>query len=143
MPNIAVLGCGYWGQNLVRNFYQLGALRLVGEIAETGRVKARQIAPTAEVVEDFDAVFHREDIAGVVLATPAETHETLTLRALEQGKDVFVEKPMALNYVQGLRMQESARKNGRVLMVGHLLEYHPAVVKLRELVTAGELGRVN
>ena len=143
VPNIAVLGCGYWGQNLVRNFHQLGALRLVGEIAEGGRVKARQIAPGVEVVEDFDAVFQREEIAGVVLATPAETHEKLALRALEQGKDVFVEKPMALHYAQGLRMQESAQKHGRILMVGHLLEYHPAVVRLRELVAAGDLGRVN
>ncbi|MBI3416410.1 MAG: Gfo/Idh/MocA family oxidoreductase [Verrucomicrobia bacterium] len=142
-PHIAVLGCGYWGQNLVRNFHQLGALRLVGDVAEAGRVKARQIAPTVEVVDDFDSIFQREDVAGVVLATPAETHETLTLRALESGKDVFVEKPMALNYLQGLRMQASAQQHGRILMVGHLLEYHPAVLKLRELVAAGELGRVN
>lgn len=142
-PSIAVLGCGYWGQNLVRNFYQLGVLRLVADIAESGRAKARELAPKVEVIGDFETVFQRDDIKAVALATPAETHEQLTLRAFESGKDVFVEKPMALDYRQGLRMQTSAHQNNRILMVGHLLEYHPAVLKLRELLAAGELGRVN
>ena len=141
--NVAVLGCGYWGQNLVRNFHALGVLRAVCDPGETGRARARQLAPEVDVMDDFASVFNRPDIHAVVLATPAETHEPLALQALAAGKDVLVEKPMALNHQQGLRMHEAAEKTGRILMVGHLLEFHPAVLKLRELLAGGELGRVN
>ena len=141
--NVAVLGCGYWGQNLVRNFAQLGALTLVCDPAESGRTRATQIVPGIEVSNSFDAVFARKDIDAVVLATPAETHHPLALKALEAGKDLLVEKPLALNLNQGLEMQSAAEKNTRILMVGHLLEYHPAVLKLRELLAQGALGRVN
>lgn len=142
-PTIAVLGCGYWGQNLVRNFYQLGALRLVCDPAEAGRAKAAQLAPGIEVLDNFERVFERDGIDAVVLATPAETHHPLTLRALAAGKDVLVEKPLALNHRQGLEMRAAAQPAGRLLMVGHLLEYHPAVLKLRELIAQGALGKVN
>ena len=141
--NVAVLGCGYWGQNLVRNFHALGVLRAVCDPGETGRARARQLAPEVDVMDDFASVFNRPDIHAVVLATPAETHEPLALQALAAGKDVLVDKPMALNHQQGLRMHEAAEKTGRILMVGHLLEFHPAVLKLRELLAGGELGRVN
>ena len=142
-PNIAVFGCGYWGQNLVRNFHALGVLRVVCDPGEAGRARARQLAPGADVLADFARVFARPDIHAVVLATPAETHEPLALQALAAGKDVLVEKPMALNHQQGLRMHEAAEKAGRILMVGHLLEFHPAVLKLREMVAGGALGTVN
>jgi predicted dehydrogenase len=142
-PSIAVLGCGYWGQNLVRNFYQLGGLRLVCDPAESGRTRAGQIAPQVEICDHFEAVFERQDIEAVVLATPAETHHPLALKALKSGKDVFVEKPLALDYKQGLELDAAARRNGRILMVGHLLEYHPAVLKLRELLADKVLGKVN
>src|ERR1051325_11373885 len=134
MSRIAVFRCGYWGQNLVRNFHQLGALAMVCDLAETGRARAREISPTAEVVDNFEAVLRRGDIEAVVLATPAETHRNLAIRAMESGKDVFVEKPMALDAKQGVEMNRVAEARGRILMVGHLLEYHPAVLKLREMV---------
>jgi UDP-2-acetamido-3-amino-2,3-dideoxy-glucuronate N-acetyltransferase len=100
MPNkrLALLGCGYWGQNLARNFHQLGALALVCDPAETGRLKARQIAPGTEVCDRFEPVFDRADIDAVVIATPAETHFDLVMQALKAGKDVLVEKPLALNH---------------------------------------------
>lgn len=142
-PRIAVLGCGYWGKNLVRNFHQLEALGLVCDPGEAGRTKAKEIAPEIEVTADFGAAFSRQDIAAVVIATPAETHHHLAIRAMEAGKDVFVEKPLALNHREGLEMKAVAERTGRILMVGHLLEYHPAVLKLREMVTDGTLGRVN
>jgi len=142
-PAVAVLGCGYWGQNLVRNFYQLGVLGLVCDPAESGRVRAGQIAPGVETCADFHAVFQRSDIHAVVIATPAETHRQLVLDAIGAGMDVLVEKPLALNFHEGLEMEEASRKAGRILMVGHLLEYHPAVVKLRELVMNRELGKIN
>lgn len=141
--NLAVFGCGYWGQNLVRNFNGLGVLRVVCDPGAAGRERARQLAPQAEIADDFASVLARPDIQAVVLATPAETHEPLALRALAAGKDVLVEKPMALNHAQGQRMHAAAQQHGRVLMVGHLLEYHPAVLRLRELVGENALGRVN
>ena len=137
------MGCGYWGQNLVRNFEQLGALAMVCDPSEAGRKRGRELSPGAEIVDNFDVVFARQDITGVVLATPAETHHSIAIRAMEAGKDVFVEKPLALNYTQGLEMDAAAQRTGRLLMVGHLLEYHPAVLKLREMMAAGALGRVN
>jgi predicted dehydrogenase len=142
-PTVAVLGCGYWGQNLVRNFYQIGALRLVCDPAEGGRTRAGQIAPGVEICSSFDAVFARKDIQAVVLATPAETHHPLTLRALKAGFDVLVEKPLALNFQEGIEMRRAAEEHQRILMVGHLLEYHPAILKLRELISARALGKVN
>lgn len=143
IPKIAVLGCGYWGKNLVRNFHHLGALALVCDPGEAGRIKAKEIAPKVEVTADFEAAFSRDDIAAVAIATPAETHHPLAIRAMEAGKDVFVEKPLALNHCEGLDMKAIAEKTGRLLMVGHLLEYHPAVLRLREMVADGTLGRVN
>jgi predicted dehydrogenase len=140
---VAVLGCGYWGQNLVRNFHALGALRVVCDPSEAGRARARELAPGVEVRDELTAVLTRPDIHAVVLATPAETHEPLALQALAAGKDVLVEKPMALNHQQGLRMHTAAEQAGRILMVGHLLEFHPAVLKLREMLAAGTLGKVN
>ncbi len=142
-PRIAVLGCGYWGQNLVRNFEQLDALAMVCDPAQSGRTRARELSPSAEIVDQFEAVFGRRGIDGIAMATPAETHAPLAIRALESGKDVFVEKPLALDYRQGLEMAAVAGRTGRILMVGHLLEYHPAVLKLREMISQGELGRVN
>jgi UDP-2-acetamido-3-amino-2,3-dideoxy-glucuronate N-acetyltransferase len=123
--SVAVLGCGYWGQNLVRNFYQLGALKLVCDPAENGRTRASQIAPGVEICSSFDSVFTRKDIHAVVLATPAETHHPLALGALAAGFDVLVEKPLALTFREGVEMQRAAEQHGRILMVGHLLEDYP------------------
>jgi UDP-2-acetamido-3-amino-2,3-dideoxy-glucuronate N-acetyltransferase len=140
---VAVVGCGYWGRNLIRNFRELGSLVAVCDGAEDGRSAAREIAPEVPVFEDFEKMLQHEGAQGVVLATPAETHYTLAKAALEAGKDVFVEKPLALNLRQGMEMKSLADRLGRVLMVGHLLEYHPAVLKLRELLSAGDLGRLD
>lgn len=142
-PKIAVLGCGYWGQNLVRNFEALGALAMVCDPAPAGRTRARELSSTTDIVDNFEAVFQRKDIQGIAMATPAETHHSLAIRAMQAGKDVFVEKPLALTYQQGREMESVAEETGRLLMVGHLLEYHPAVLKLRDMMAEGVLGRVN
>lgn len=139
--SVAVVGCGYWGKNLVRNFAQLGALAMVCDSTETGRATAAQIAPSVPVVADFDAVL-AANVDAVVIATPAETHYDLGCRVLEAGKDLFVEKPLALTYDQGLRMVHLAEQYDRILMVGHVLEYHPAIIALRELVHSGALGKI-
>ncbi len=143
IPFVAVFGCGYWGQNLVRNFHQLGVLRMVCDPTESGRQRASEIAPGVETHHDFKAALENSEIRSVVLATPAETHHPLAIQAMRAGKDVLVEKPLALSYQQGAEMNAVAVETGRILMVGHLLEYHPAVLKLRELLDTKILGKVN
>ena len=142
-PSIALLGCGYWGKNLARNFNNLGALKLVCDPAQAGREVAKENLPGVEVSCEFSDAIQASEIEAVVIATPAETHFELAAAALKAGKDVFVEKPMALKVEDGLKLQALADQHGRILMVGHLLEYHPAVLRLRELISAGELGNVN
>jgi predicted dehydrogenase len=135
------VGCGYWGKNLVRNFYELGALTMVCDVTPEGRSLAATIAPDVKVVDDFDQVMFA-DVDGIVIATPAETHYDLTRKALLAGKDVLVEKPLSLTYEDGASLVRLAQERGRCLMVGHVLEYHPAIVRLLELVRAGELGKI-
>ena len=139
--NVAVVGCGYWGKNLVRNFYQLGALAAVVDATESGRKKAEEIAPGVPVYDSISPVL-ASDVAGIVIATPAETHYELAKQALDAGKDVFVEKPMTLRYKDGVDLVRQAESQGRILLVGHVLEYHPAIVKLLQLIRDGELGKV-
>jgi predicted dehydrogenase len=98
--NVAVIGCGYWGKNLVRNFNQLDALAMVCDATPAGRATAINLVPHAEVTADVEDAL-RADVSGVVIATPAESHATLARRALQAGKDVLVEKPLALTYEQG------------------------------------------
>lgn len=139
---VIVVGCGYWGKNLVRNFKELNALAMVCEATSSGRATAAALAPQIPVVEDINQALET-DTPAVVIATPAETHYHLTKQALEAGKDVLVEKPLALTYEQGAHLVKLAEQRERILMVGHVLEYHPAVAQLLALVQAGELGKVH
>ena len=143
MKKTAVIGCGYWGKNLVRNFDQLGALAMVCDTTRTGRATALELAPTAMLVDNVETVLASKNISNVVIATPAETHYTLVKQALETGRDVFVEKPLALTHEQGAQLVRLADERKRILMVGHVLEYHPAIVRLLDLVSSGELGKVH
>ncbi len=139
---IAVIGCGYWGKNLVRNFNQLGVLQTVCDLTAQGRATAAELAPQAKIVAAIGEAVNDPAVQGVVIATPAETHFDVVRQALQAGKDVFVEKPLALTYDQGAHLVQLAHRNARILMVGHVLEYHPAIVRLLDLVRTGELGKV-
>lgn len=141
-PGVAVIGCGYWGKNLVRNFREIGSLVQVCDLSEEGRSRARRIAPEVDVTGELDDVLDGP-AAAVVIATPAPTHHAIAMRALEAGKDVLVEKPLALRYEEGVELLERASERERILMVGHVLEYHPAVVRLKKLIDDGELGDVH
>ena len=143
VPQIALVGCGYWGKNLCRNFHDLGALAAVVDATESGQSNARSLSPDARITDDFDDILGDDQIQGIALATPAETHADLAIKAMRSGKDVFVEKPMALSIRDAEVMQKVAIDTDRIIMVGHLLEYHPAVLKLRELIDSGELGKIN
>jgi UDP-2-acetamido-3-amino-2,3-dideoxy-glucuronate N-acetyltransferase len=140
--SVAVIGSGYWGKNLVRNFAGLGALSAVCDSdGETLRMLGDQY-PHCRMITSYAEALRDEAIHAVAIATPAETHGAMVREALLSGKDVLVEKPLCLSAEQGRELVDLARKCGRILMVGHLLWYHPAVLKLHELVQTGELGRI-
>jgi UDP-2-acetamido-3-amino-2,3-dideoxy-glucuronate N-acetyltransferase len=140
--NIAILGCGAWGKNHVRIWSELGFLRVACDLDRNRLDVLRTQYPSLETSADIEAVLEREDISAVVIATPAPTHATLALQALAAGKDVLVEKPMALTVAEGERLVETAEGLNRILMVGHVLEYHPAVKRLRQLISESALGRI-
>jgi len=140
--NIAVVGCGYWGKNLVRNFAELGALHTVCDADFQNLENFKSLYPQVNTETDYLQVLQDEEIKGVVIATPAALHYSMAREALLAGKDVFVEKPLALRVEEGRELVGLAEEKERILMVGHLLEYHPAVNKLKELVDKGELGKL-
>jgi UDP-2-acetamido-3-amino-2,3-dideoxy-glucuronate N-acetyltransferase len=138
--HIAVVGCGYWGRNLVRNMAELGALAAVSDThTPNAGVQAKQYSVPARAFEDILADKH---IEGVVIAAPAVQHAALATRALEAGKHVFVEKPLALNVKDAEMLAKLATGENKVLMVGHLLQYHPAYLTLKEMAGKGEFGEL-
>ncbi len=139
---VCVVGCGYWGKNLVRTFSSIEHLYGLCD-ADADRLKlVSSSCPGAKLFADYDSVLNDPEITAVALATPAESHYELALAALNAGKHVFVEKPLALDWQDGAEMTATAHARNRVLMVGHLLQYHPAVTQLKQLVSAGVLGRI-
>lgn len=141
-PRVAVIGAGYWGINHVRNFYELGALGLVCDTSAPSIARIKENFPDARIEDRVEAALDDPSIRGVVIATPAETHYQLARRCIEAGKDVLVEKPLTLDVGEGERLVRLAGERGALLMVGHLLEYHPAVLRLRQLIASGELGEL-
>jgi len=144
MVNIAVVGSGYWGKNLVRNFYSLGSL---GAIVDKDPEILSQFEERYTDIPCFsncDQLLNSDKfrIDGIVIATPAETHYNLAKKALLAGKHVFVEKPLALTESEGNELVQLSEKNQRSLMVGHILQYHPAILKLKELINSGQLGKI-
>ena len=142
-PSVAVIGSGYWGKNLVRNFQQLGALKLICDKNETLLANFKEQYSDLETCFALNDTLSRDDIGGIVIATPAETHYTIAREALLAGKHVFVEKPLALREDEGKELVSLAKERRMVLMVGHLLQYHPVFLRLKQLAQEGELGRIN
>lgn len=140
---IAVVGSGYWGKNLVRNYAELGALSAVCDSSVQALETFRTNYPQVKCTTDYRQILDEQAIHGVVIATPAATHFSLAREALLSGKDVFVEKPLALNVNEAEELRAIAEKQGRILMVGHLLQYHSAFIRLKELIRSGELGRIH
>ena len=140
--NVACIGAGYWGKNLIRNFYELKALAAICESDAERLSAAAARCPEVEHTSSFDRVLADGRIKAVAIATPAETHGELARRALLAGKDVFVEKPLCLSVEEGRALIALAAAQQRILMVGHLLWYHPAIARLKQLIDDGELGRI-
>ena len=142
-PNIAVIGSGYWGKNLVRNYHQIGALKLICDKNETVLTSFLEQYPGIDTCIALNDALSHKDIQGIVIATPAETHYTLAREALLAGKHVYIEKPLVLKEEDGQDLIHLAKEKNLVLMVGHLLQYHPVFLKLKEMASSGELGRIN
>jgi len=140
--NTALVGCGYWGKSLVRVFYKLGALKIICDKDKKILEERKKEYPGLQVTTNFDRILKDKEIKGIVIATPAATHYKLTKQSLLAGKDVFVEKPLALKVKEGKELVKIAKKKKLILMVGHLLLYHPAMVKLEEIIKKGELGDI-
>ncbi|HKV29066.1 MAG TPA: Gfo/Idh/MocA family oxidoreductase [Candidatus Acidoferrales bacterium] len=140
-PKVAVIGSGYWGKNLVRVFHALEALAGVCDVDQGALTRASQ-EYGVRTTQNVDEVLKDDGISGVVIAAPAAQHFDLTRRALLRGKDVFVEKSLALRAVDGRELVELAAARHRILQVGHILEFHPAISELKRLIGAGELGRI-
>ncbi len=140
-PKVAVIGCGYWGKNLVRVFDQLDAL---GTVCDVRRDVCTEVERTygSTTTSDVRVVLDDANVQAVVIAAPAAQHYQLAKAALERDKDVYVEKPLALVVREGAELVELAERRDRILMVGHILEYHPAIRELKRRVGDGELGRI-
>jgi len=143
--SIGVVGLGYWGPNLARNFDALpdAQLRWCCDADEAIRARYAAQYPATRFTDSLDDLLDDPELDAVVLATPVPTHAALAVRVLEAGKHCFVEKPLAQSVADAERAVAAAERTGRTLMVGHLLEYHPAVAKLKEIADSGELGAIH
>ena len=144
MINIAVVGSGYWGKNLVRNFNDLGVLSVICDKDPMVLSKFQEAYQGISTTEDLDYLLDESlfQVDAVAIAAPAATHYNLAKRCLLAGKHVFVEKPLALTEQEGREIIQIAEKNKLTLMVGHILQYHGAIIKLKELIDSGELGKI-
>ncbi len=140
--SIVLIGAGHWGKNHLRNLEKLGVLHSVLEPDPGNINQNKKDFPDVIYVTDASYILDNLGIQAVVIAAPAVLHFELTKKYLLAGKDVLVEKPLALTAAEGLQLVDIARKENRILMVGHILQYHPAVIKLKELIDTGELGEI-
>jgi len=139
-PRIAVLGCGYWGSNHIRTLKSLGALHAVSD-ANLARAEGFAVEQEVAAIAPDD-LFARGDIDAIVMALPPQFHAEMAIRAVEAGKDVLVEKPIALTVPDAERAVAAAKANGRIFMVGHVLRFHPAFETLKALIDRGDLGEI-
>ena len=139
---IAVIGCGLWGRNIVRNFYNLGVLELVCDLDDDNIAKVRELYPNLKITKDSNEIINNPEITSVAVVTPSHTHFRMVKSMLEAGKNVYVEKPISTVAEEAKALKELADSKGLILMVGHLLLYHPAVNRLKMLIEDGALGDI-
>jgi len=142
--NIGIVGLGYWGPNLLRNFSQLDGCKVKTccDLNEDSLKRVKSQYPGVEITDDYESVLHDPEIQAIVMATSAATHYKLAKPAILQGKHVFVEKPLTLDVGQAEELVQLAQQNGCKLMVGHLMEYHPAIDMLKRIIQKGDLGDI-
>ncbi len=139
---VAVIGIGNWGKNLVRNFANLGALAMVCDLDQNLLAAVDREYPSVRTTNNLEAVLNDPEVKAVVVATPSDSHFPVARQALRAGKHVYVEKPMARDVRHAEELDQIATESNLVLMVGHLLLYHPAVNCLKDLIASGELGEL-
>jgi len=139
---IGLVGLGYWGKNIFRILSELGALHTACDADIEVISEFKEKFPEINYTLSFEDILQNPEIKAVAIVTPAATHYELVKKSLLVGKDVYVEKPLALTIKEGEELTELAQNSNRVLMVGHILQYHPAVRKLKELIISGDLGRI-
>ena len=139
---VAVIGCGLWGRNIVRNFYNLEVLDTVCDLDTENLKKIKEQYPDVHTTSDFDEILNNDEMTAVAVVTPSHTHFKLVKQVLETGRHVYVEKPISTSAKEAEELKKLADEKGLVLMVGHLLLYHPAVNRLKMLVEEGDLGEV-
>jgi predicted dehydrogenase len=141
---LGMIGLGYWGPNLLRNFDQLPDCRMkvCCDLDAISLARAKLQYPYLVVTDNYDSVLNDSEIDAIVIATPAKTHYPLAQKALQRGKHLFIEKPITLSVQHALELVQRSEEIDRVLMVGHLMEYHPAIDKLKMLIQSGELGQI-
>lgn len=139
---VGLVGLGYWGKNLLRNFYYLGVLHSACDISKKNIGEKCKTYPDINYHTSFKELLSNPKIKAIAIATPAVTHYELAAKSLLAGKDVFVEKPLSLTSYDGEKLLRIAERNKKIIMVGHLLQYHPAVIKLKEMITRNILGDI-
>lgn len=139
---LAVIGAGYWGKNIIRVCCELGVLGYICDKNTEIRKIYKEKYPDIEFVDEFELLLGKDDISGFIVSSPAETHYFFAEKILKKKKDIFTEKPLALNSSEGKKLVELAEENGCILMVGHILHYHPAVRKMKEIIKSGEIGKI-
>ena len=138
----AVVGCGIWGRNIVRNFYNLGALHSVCDLDIDNLKMIQELYPDVEVTNDFNSIISNPEIIALCIVTPSHTHFNLVKKAILAGKHVYVEKPISTKAEEAKELKELAEQMNVKLLVGHLLLYHPAVNRLKMLIAEGVLGEI-
>jgi UDP-2-acetamido-3-amino-2,3-dideoxy-glucuronate N-acetyltransferase len=139
---IALIGLGYWGKNILRNLYELDVLHTACDLSPAIIEERKKTFPDIRYTTSLDELLQNSAVRAVAIAAPASLHYKLVKESLLAGKDVFVEKPLALTVKEGNELIKIADEFRRILMVGHILQFHPAVAKLKELIAAGELGKI-
>lgn len=140
---IGMVGFGYWGPNLARNFDQLAELVACCDLEPVNLEKIKKLYPSAKMTTDYDEMISSSESDAIVIATSAATHYEFVKKALLADKHVFVEKPLSLRVEEGKELVRLADEKNKVLMVGHLLEYHPAINAIRDYLAAGEIGQIH
>ncbi|MCF6148010.1 MAG: Gfo/Idh/MocA family oxidoreductase [Candidatus Kuenenia sp.] len=141
-PFIGLVGLGYWGKNILRSLYELDLLHTACDLDQCILSERKEQFPDVRYTGSFEDILKNPDIQAIVIALPAAMHYEYVKKALMSGKDVFVEKPLALTVREGEELVKLANAGNRVLMVGHILQYHPAVIKLKDLISTGGLGKL-
>lgn len=139
---IGLVGLGFWGKNILRNLFEMGVLHTACDLSKQVIHHRRMEFPEVNYSLSFDELLDNPEIKSVVIATPAVTHYAFVKKSLLAGKDVMVEKPLALTVKEGETLVSLAKEKNKILMVGHILYYHPAIVKLKEIVSTGGLGKI-